>query len=672
MQFKRWSVNPPQKKLAAELAEECDVDAFVALIAAGRGYTDPVLLEEFLSDEIIMADPYELPDIENAAEIINNAVWAEEKIAIFGDYDVDGVTATVIMYDYLRRKGANVSYVIPDREKDGYGISMSAIDRLKNNGTELIITVDNGISAVAETDYAKSLGIKVVVTDHHLPSDELPCADAVVNPHLKNSNCEFKDVCGAFVAFKVICATEGSSPEELLGDYGALVALGTVADVMPLINENRTVVREGLNMIALGVNRGLTALLHIAGINEDQLTATRLAFGVAPRINAAGRMGDASRAAELLLTDDDEAANGIAEVLNNENIRRQALEKQIFNEAVNTVEKNGYKHNRVIVVSGEAWHGGVVGIVASRISEKYGKPTIVLSVTEGIANGSARSIKGFSIYDALCECSYVLNKFGGHEMAAGLTLYADEIDSFRRIINEYAMSFERQIPETVLDCKLNPAALSVDLADELKMLEPFGAGNPVPVFGIFGLSIKKITAVGAGKHLRIDFAKGEASFSAMLFGNSRSAFAYDVGDEVDIAVTLDTNLYGGNRSLTVSIKEIKKSGIDEKSVIDDISLYEAFKSGIFEDYTEIIPTREETGIIYKKISAKPASLDRLVCDNLAGIGYAKTLISAEALCELKLCTFFENDGVRFLRVSPQKEKVNLQDASVLKKLRGEL
>ncbi len=671
MQFKRWTVNPIDKALATELAEECDIDTFVALIAAGRGYTDPAELEEFLTDEVMMADPYELADIEKAAQIINEAVYAEEKIAVFGDYDVDGVTATALMYSYLKNRGARVSYHIPDREKDGYGINMSAIARLKDEGTDLIITVDNGIAAVDEVRYAKSLGMRVVVTDHHLPQEELPEADAVVDPHRPDDYSEFKEICGVFVAFKVVCAVEGISPEELLSEYGDLVALGTVADVMPLVNENRTVVREGVNIISGGFRRGITALLHAAGIDEDALNASRLAFGLAPRINAAGRMGDAARALELLLTDDDETAQGLAAVLNNENIRRQSLEKQIFTEAVNTVEKKGYKHNRIIVVSGEDWHGGVIGIVAARLTEKYGRPAIVLSVTDGVANGSARSINGFSIYDALCECSYILTKFGGHEMAAGITLYENSIDSFRKAINEYAQRTEKILPELRLDCKLNPAVLSVDLAEELKVLEPFGTGNPVPLFGVFGATLDKISPVGSGKHLRLGFSKGETTFSAMLFGTTKNEFAYNVGDTVDIAVNIDTNLYNNVLSLTVLVKDIRLSGIDESRLISDITLYEDFKSGADRDYTSVIPEREEVGLVYKKLLKQPASLDGIICSNLSEIGYAKALIAAEALCELKICSFFDIEGTKILKVTNSSAKVNLADATILKRLRGE-
>ncbi|MBO5873066.1 MAG: single-stranded-DNA-specific exonuclease RecJ [Clostridia bacterium] len=670
MQFKRWNINAIDRSLAAALAEECDISPFVALIAVGRGYTDPVILDEFMSDEVILADPYELRDIEKAAEIINEAVFSEQKIAVFGDYDVDGITATALMYNYLKSRNARVDYYIPSRENDGYGISFEAIDRLKAENTDLIITVDNGIAALDEVRYAKSLGMRVVVTDHHLPQKELPEADAVVNPHRIDDGSEFKEICGVFVAFKVVCAIEGRSPEEMFAEYGDLVALGTVADVMPLVNENRTAVRVGINLIANGSRRGLSALLRVAGVEDYQLTASKMAFSLGPRLNAAGRMGDAARAAELLITEDDETAEGLASVLNQENIRRQSIEKNIYSEALELVEKHGYKFNRVIVVSGKNWHSGVIGIVASRLSEKYGRPAIVLSVSDGVAYGSARSVKGFSLYDALSDSSYLLTKYGGHEMAAGLTLYENSIDSFRRAINEYAMKFERSVPEINIECKLNPAGLSVDLAEEIKALEPFGMGNPSPVFAILGVKLQRISPVGSGNHLRLAFSKGETSFQAMLFGTTASAFAYDVGDTVDLAVSLDVNFYGGGQNLTVSIKEMRPSGMDEDAVIEAVDLYEAYKSGISQNHSEIIPTRDEVVSVYKLLRQKPCSLDRLICAKLGEVGYAKTLISAAALCQLRLCSVSSADGISVIRAENTKEKVNLEDAPILKELKG--
>ncbi len=670
MQFKRWTVNPPEKAVALELAEECSVDTFVALIAAGRGYLDPVELEELISPDIIMADPFELCDMESAVEVITDALYSDSLIAVFGDYDVDGVTATALLYSYLKNRGARVIYAIPDRERDGYGINMTAVDRLHSQQVDLIITVDNGIAALREVEYAKSLGMKVVVTDHHLPTDSLPEADAVIDPHRRDDGSEFKEICGVMVAFKLISALDGKSPEEMLCEFGDLVAIGTVADVMPLVNENRSAVKAGLEVIANGSRRGVSALLKAAGTEPYSLTASKIAFSVAPRLNAAGRMGDAARAVELLLTEDDEAAIGLSELLCNENIRRQSLEKKIFEEAVKTVEKNGYKHNRVIVVSGENWHGGVVGIVAARLTEKYGRPTVVLSNSEGVANGSARSVAGFSIYDAICSCSHLLLKFGGHEMAAGLTLDAACIDAFRRAINEYAAISERVFPEVRLDCKLNPSALSLELVEELSVLEPFGVGNPTPLFGIYGLTLQKISPVASGKHLRLTFVREDTSFTAMLFGVTPATFPYEVGERLDIAAVIDKNEYNGTVSLTVNIREIRLSALDYDSVLIDIDEYESFKSGLDGDYSEIAPSREEIGAVYKEIAKRELALDRLVALKIRELGPAKVLIAAEALCELKLCSLYEREGVRIIRLTDNGVRANLADAEILRKLNG--
>lgn len=670
MAFKRWMISPPQKELAQMLAEECNTDSFIALIAASRGYTDPADLDEFLSDETIISDPFELSDMEKAVDIIWNSIYAEELIAIYGDYDVDGVTATALLYSYLKNKGAKVIYHIPSREKDGYGMNMPSIDMLHDKNVELIITVDNGIASVREIDYAKSLGMKVIVTDHHLPQEEIPTPDALINPHRPDDVSEFKEICGVEVAFKLLCAMEGKSPEELIYDYGALVALGTVADVMPLTYENRGIVREGLRAIADNGNLGISALLRAEDIDPESLTASKLAFLVAPRINAAGRMGDAARGVELLVTEDDEIAASLARTLSADNIKRQGIEKKILTEAVMKIEKNGYKHNRVIVVSGENWHDGVIGIVASRLAEKYGKPAIVLSENGQLSHGSARSVGDFSIYNAINSCSYLLTKFGGHEMAAGISIYTDSIEQFRRQINEYAAQFEMPRQELRVDCKLKPQALSLDLAEDIKILEPFGNGNPVPVFAILNSKIQKITPVGNGKHLRINFTRDDTTFIAMLFGTTKNAFGFAEGDMVDIAVTLGINDFGSEQKLSIVIKDMRKSGLSEDTLFHQIDLYENFKSELQGDYSEILPSRNEVGEVYKQLLKCPAGLDKIVNMNIDSIGFAKALVAAEALCELGLLKSINVDGDKILKVDNAAQKVNLGDAKILKRLGG--
>ena len=489
MGLKKWQVASFDKELAKELAEECEIDPIVALIASARGYTDPCDLEEFLSDEPCFSDPYEMADIEKAAEIINNSIELGEKIAVYGDYDCDGVTATALLYSYLKSRNANCCYYIPDRFDEGYGMNISAVKKLFNEHTKLIVTVDNGIVCNEEIALAKELNMKVVVTDHHLPSDNLPCADAVVDPHRKDCPSEFKEICGAEVAFRLICVMENKEPEELLPYFADILALAVIADIMPLTLENRSIVKYGVQKLKNSPLTGLSALLNVAGIDISSVNASRIAFGLCPRINAAGRMGKADRAVELLITDNMMTALSIANEIDSENSLRQQIEKKIFEQAVGIIESQKLMYDRVIVAAGENWHHGVVGIVAARITEKYGCPAVLISIDGDLACGSGRSIDGFSLYNAIDSCRDLMIKFGGHELAAGITLKPQDIEEFRNRINDYAAGLSFVPPVLKLDCKLNPSALSLDLAFSLEQLEPFGAGNKSPLFGVYGVTL---------------------------------------------------------------------------------------------------------------------------------------------------------------------------------------
>lgn len=638
MIFKKWIIADVKRDLAKQIAEECDIDPFAALVASGRGYTDAAEVEQLVSEELIFCDPNELIDIKKAADAVNAAIAENKKIAVFGDYDCDGVTATALMYDYLSSRGADVIYYIPDRISEGYGMNKLAVDRLKSEGTELIITVDNGISCFEEIEYANSLGISTVVTDHHLPPEVLPNALAVVDPHRKDCPSSFKEVCGVAVAFKLICVMDGKEPEELLDRYGDLLAVGTVGDVMPLTDENRSIVRAGIKKIRKNARIGIGALIGVAGVEKNSINSGKIAFGIVPRINAAGRMGSAKRALELLLSTNMLEALKIANEVDAQNSERQSVEKKIFEEAVLQVEGLGYKYNRVIVVSGKDWNLGVVGIVASRLTERYGKPTFVIGTDGEVAHGSGRSIEGFSLYDAMLSSSDVLTKFGGHTLAGGISLASDKIDEFRTKINEYAKTLEYNVPRLYLDCRINPSGMSVELADAVKLLEPFGNGNPAPVFGIFESVLKSITPIGSGKHLRLLFTKGDNTFQALLFGVTPDKFCFKEGDTLDLAVALESNLYKGNYSLSVQIKALRLSGIDEEYAISQIDLYHSYKSGGTMSVSSLLPTRAEVGEIYKHIISGSVLRDRLGYMALKEkrIGYAKTEIAIDVLKELGL------------------------------------
>lgn len=646
MGLKKWQVASFDKELAKELAVECEIDPIVALIASARGYTDPCDLEEFLSDEPCFSDPYEMADIEKAAEIINNSIELGEKIAVYGDYDCDGVTATALLYSYLKSRNANCCYYIPDRFDEGYGMNISAVKKLFNEHTKLIVTVDNGIVCNEEIALAKELNMKVVVTDHHLPSDNLPCADAVVDPHRKDCPSEFKEICGAEVAFRLICVMENKEPEELLPYFADILALAVIADIMPLTLENRSIVKYGVQKLKNSPLTGLSALLNVAGIDISSVNASRIAFGLCPRINAAGRMGKADRAVELLITDNMMTALSIANEIDSENSLRQQIEKKIFEQAVGIIESQKLMYDRVIVAAGENWHHGVVGIVAARITEKYGCPAVLISIDGDLACGSGRSIDGFSLYNAIDSCRDLMIKFGGHEQAAGITLKPQDIEEFRNRINDYAAGLSFVPPVLKLDCKLNPSALSLDLAFSLEQLEPFGAGNKSPLFGVYGVTLERVTPVASNKHLRLLFSKGANSFQAMLFGVSTDNFCFEAGDILDLAVSVEANLYKGEYSVSVQIKALRISGIDDDVLFDHLAEYNNFMSGKEYDYKKLLPTREEVGTVFKKISERDILPDRIKYIFMNDLGFGKTSVSLNVLEELGLIIKTSNGKYR--------------------------
>lgn len=604
---KKWVVSECDKDLAASIAENCGVEPFAALLLCARGMTDEFEVESFLYDTDLV-DPFLLPDMQKAVNRILSALENGEKITVFGDYDADGVTSTALMYSYLLSRGANVDYYIPDRDGEGYGMNIAAVDILKERGTSLIITVDNGISAVEEIDYAARLNMDVVVTDHHIAGEILPNAAAVVDPHRSDFVSDFSDWAGVGVAFKVICALDGTDGYELLEKYGDIVAVGTVADIVPLKGENRIIVRSGVAFINAAVadgslRKGLRALIEASG--GEKTDASSLAFRIAPRINAAGRMGSAERAVKLLLTEDETESKSLAEEISNANTMRQSIELQIADAAVDLVESDPFiKHRRVIVVDGENWHRGVIGIVASRLTDKYGKPCIVISKSGNVAKGSGRSIGDFNLFEALSYCSDVLVRFGGHTSAAGLTVECDKISAFRDKINEYAELSAPPVPIINIDCKLNPAALNTDMVSSLEVLEPFGADNPTPVFGLYNMEITAVQPVGSGKHMRITVRRKNTSLTVIMFSVTPSEFPFNIGDKVDLAVKLGTNEFRGKEQLSIQVKAMKFSGSDDDAVIGSMADYDDFCIGVHlseEIRNNIFVDREFCTKVYKYV-----------------------------------------------------------------------
>lgn len=663
MAIKKWRVAEYDKALAKELALECDVDPIIALIASARGYTDPMDLEQFLSNDPQFCDPSQMADIKIAADVVNAFIEDGEKIAIFGDYDCDGVTATSLLLTYLRKRGAECVYYIPDRFEEGYGMNCDAVRYLHGEGVKLIITVDNGIVSFEEIDLANSLGMTVVVTDHHLPDAALPNAAAVVNPHRSDCQFAFKEICGAQVAFALMCVMENKEPEEMIYEYADLLSLAVISDVMPLTCENRSVVKIGVEKIKNDPRVGIAAILSVAGIDRATVDATKVTYGITPRINAAGRIGSAKDAVELLCSDNMMTALNLANEIDERNSQRQNLEKKILEEAVTIIESENLKNDRIIVICGNNWHHGVLGIAASRLTEKYGAPCILLSADGDIACGSGRSIGEFSLYDAIDSCRDLMIKFGGHTKAAGVTLKACDVPELRRRINEYARNSEFAIGEIVIDCKLRPAAMNLDLAFTLKQLAPFGEGNRVPLFGIFGVKLEKITPIGNNKHLRLLFSKENSFFQCLLFGTTPEAFPYEIGDVLDVAVNVDSNCYKGEYSVSIMLKAIRMHGMESDDLFKGIFAFKDFSAGFEADYNVLLPTREEVGQIYKFICEKPLMYERLVSIFSSDVGYAKTQIAVKVLTELELITL-QNNG-RIISC-PNANKTNLLNSKTFK------
>ncbi len=514
-----------------------------------------------------LCDPFLMKGMEQAVLRIEKALQGQERILIYGDYDVDGITSTAIMVRFLRENGgAFVSYRIPDRMKDGYGLKASAIDFCKAEGITLLITVDCGITSCDEVAYGKENGVDIIITDHHECKAQIPDAVAVLNPKQTDCGYPFKNLAGVGVAFKLLHALVrhlGLEEKKFLASYVDIVSLGTIADVMPLVGENRILVKHGLETLVHTENVGLNALMQQAGV-DGKITTGTVGFALAPRINAAGRIDEPGIGVELLLTENKEEATDMAAFLDETNRRRQLIEQEIFDEALALLadENLAYEDDLVLVLAKDGWHSGVVGIVASKITEKYNKPCILISGDGKDSKGSGRSIHGFNLFEALSACGEHLLKFGGHELAAGLTLCNENIEAFRRAINEYAREVtepEDFIPRLSVDTKLPISYASLNTIDKLSVMEPFGMGNPNPVFFCTNLTVTGIRTMGDGKHLRLSLTDGVTLAQAVGFSMGDLAEKLNIGDVVDIAYHLEANVYRGERRSQLLLKDLRCS-----------------------------------------------------------------------------------------------------------------
>lgn len=608
-----WNVIPYDKKRALELARETGADEFAVLLLTSRGIDTPEKIYEFFNaGSAELSDPYLLKDMDRAVKRIREGINSGEKILVYGDYDCDGVTATALLYSYLLATGADADYYIPSRIDEGYGLSPVTARKVLEGGFKLVITVDNGIAAVDEAEFFASHGIDLIVTDHHKTGEVLPRAVAVIDPHRSDDHSPCTELAGVGVAMKLAAALEDGDYSAVFDDFGDLVTLGTVADIVPLVGENRTIVARGLSLVENSERPGLAALMEALSLNEKEISSSTVAFMLAPKINAAGRMDSAYKALELLITEDHARAQELVRDINAANTQRQTAENAIVS-AAQDILGDGTGLGRVIVVAGKDWHPGVIGIAASRLVERYGRPAAVISIGEnGVCRGSARSIEGFSLYDALSYSSSELIQFGGHTLAAGFSVAENKIDAFREKINSYAAQKGDIFPSLNIDCRLNPANISIDIYDSLSLLEPFGASNPAPVFGLFGMRITEIKPMKSNKHIRLTLRKQDAALSAVFFGISTDEFPFAEGDAVDLAVKIDKNEYMGAVRLSIQVKDIRPAGSDDISLFASLACFNALTRGekLPADITPLLtPSRELFGRVFKFVREKsPCSL----------------------------------------------------------------
>ena len=561
---KKWILKEFDKARVVEISKNFNISPLTAIILYNRGIREDGQIKDFLARDLSgMHDPFLMKDMDKAVERILLAKKNNEKITIYGDYDVDGITSIAILYKYLKNMGLEVGFYVPDRMVEGYGVNKDALDKIKADGTAVIITVDTGITAIEEADYAKSIGIDFIITDHHECKESIPDVYAAIDPKRKDCEYPFKSLAGVGVVFKLIQALDSSEPiENLMDEYADLMCLGTVADISPLIDENRVIVTEGLKRFKTTKNIGLKALIDVS-TNGKAITTSTIGYTIAPRINASGRLGCASTSVELFLTEDEEEAAKLADSLCHENTLRQQTEQKMFKEALEYIEQHpGIKDDDILVIPHENWHHGIVGIVSSKITEKYYKPSILFAVDGDSAKGSGRSIAGFNLFGALENCSGLLEKFGGHELAAGLTIKAENIEDFRKKINEYAKGRIEDmtlVPTISLDAQIKVPYITIDTVHDINKLQPFGVNNPTPSFSVRNIKIHRISVMSEGKHLRMTLYKDGKYLDTVGFGMGDYYSMFREGDYIDVAFALDINDYKGFQNVRLILKDMRKT-----------------------------------------------------------------------------------------------------------------
>lgn len=679
--MKVWSVAKVNKERAIAMANSLEIPPLLAMMLDIRGITKEEDVINFLQENKDFSDPFLMKDMDKAVERITTAVENGEKICVYGDYDADGVTSTSLLYSYLRDSlGADVMFYIPTRTGEGYGMNKGAVDKIHSLGVTLIITVDNGISAREEIDYANTLGIDTVITDHHMPSGAIPKAVAVVNAHQKDDKSPFKDFSGVGVAFKLVMAIEGeyADVDSLLENFSDIATLGTIGDIVPLVGENRTLVKNGLRHIQNSDRIGINAMKQESGIAEKEINSSNVAFTLVPRINAGGRLGSSEKSVNLLLTEDEDEAVTIADKLGMDNRERQSIEKEILASIDEEVRRTpNIVNDKILVFAGKGWHQGVVGIAASRIKEIYDKPTIIIGIDDdGVARGSGRSVEGFSLCDAVFACSEHLTHYGGHPMAVGISLKKEKINDFRKAINAYCKDIKMPYNILHIDCKLNPNQLDLSILDCLSYIEPCGASNPSPIFGLYNMTVIATKEIGNGKHMRITLSRGQGQVPvyAVYFNHNFQSCSYRNGDIVDVAVSLDRNIYNGQENLSVIIKDIKYSQSNNEELIDSERIFDKFAKRYRltkNEVMSILPTRNDFAYVYRFLKQNKGFIYgeyALVNALNYKISMGKLIVILYSMKELGLINWQQGLYQSIIEMK-ESGKVNLEDSVFIKKLK---
>ena len=682
MKYQQWSI-PDLPAQVVDRLTGAGYPYLVSSVLASRGVTTPEEAAAFLErDRELPYSPFLMKDMDRAAGRVNRALADGERIAVFGDYDVDGITATVILVDYLLSRGGDVVHYIPRRIEDGYGLGKDAILSLHDQGVRLLVTVDCGITGVEEVAYANSLGMDVVITDHHECKEELPPACAVVDPHRLDCGYPFKHLAGCGVALKLVLALGGESREEaLLSRYCTLAAIGTVADVMQMSGENRTIVSRGLASIGRSDFIGLHALLREAGLSDKEVTSVQIGFVLAPRINAAGRMGAADMAADLLLSTDPHRAEHLARELCALNRERQSVEQAIYAQAVEQIEQSPAQERSALVLASDTWHQGVVGIVASRLSEKYACPSFMIHLSGGTGKGSCRSWGGFNLFAALEHCKDLLLGFGGHELAAGFTIQRENIPAFRDRMNDYARQMCGEgTPETVLDIDAaitRPGDVTLEELEALSTLEPYGSGNTRPVFCLLGATLLRTQNVGQNRHLKLRLGKGCAQFDGIFFSTVAESCGCQPGDRVDAAFYLQINEFRGSRTVQLQMVDIRPSLCASGREQESLALLERCVQGgalSARDARRALPGREQFAAAWRFLErtvppegrrADYLPLLRAMASEVGGAEpFLRGALCLEVFRERGLLTE-EREGDTAFLVLQRNKRVSLDDAPLV-------